>query len=288
MDHGRVARSPTMPYRSNSPACFPPVSRFREDRRCPLLAPHCSPPAISGHDQPDKGTFELYGYGRWLMPDTGFYTYGHDAKARAWHRQTRVHQTLTLQGQDSRVRGKQLLWKTSPTVDTVTVENASFKGLTHRRTVWFISRALFVILDEAIGNAEGQLDLHFQLAPGDAHIDAKRLQATTAFADVNVLVCMDPRAPVTITEEEGWFAWEYGHRRPRRAFQCRHARPAPAAFLTLVVPFRGSEPPDATAVLPPEFVVGADRVTFQVSAFKTTWTVGRDLQQQDTWCEASD
>lgn len=91
MDHGRVARSPTMPYRSNSPACFPPVSRFREDRRCPLLAPHCLPPAISGHDQPDNGTFELYGYGRWLMPDTGFYTYGHDAKARAWYRQARVH-----------------------------------------------------------------------------------------------------------------------------------------------------------------------------------------------------
>ena len=42
------------------------------------LALHCAPPALSGHDQPDNGTFELYAYGRWLMTDSGFYTYGHD------------------------------------------------------------------------------------------------------------------------------------------------------------------------------------------------------------------
>ncbi|MGH9664557.1 MAG: heparinase II/III family protein, partial [Bryobacteraceae bacterium] len=39
------------------------------------MALHCSPPAISGHDQPDNGTFELYAHGRWLMPDSGSYAY---------------------------------------------------------------------------------------------------------------------------------------------------------------------------------------------------------------------
>ena len=41
------------------------------------FALHGPPPGISGHDQPDNGTFELCAFGRWLMPDTGFYTYGH-------------------------------------------------------------------------------------------------------------------------------------------------------------------------------------------------------------------
>ena len=36
------------------------------------LALHCPPLGISGHDQPDNGTFELYAYGRWLMTDSGF------------------------------------------------------------------------------------------------------------------------------------------------------------------------------------------------------------------------
>src|SRR5690606_7666759 len=34
------------------------------------FALHCPPPGLSGHDQPDNGTFELFAYGRWLMPDT--------------------------------------------------------------------------------------------------------------------------------------------------------------------------------------------------------------------------
>ena len=81
---------------------------------------HCSPLAISSHDQPDNGTFELYAYGRWLMPDTGFYTYGHDAEARAWHRQTRVHQTLTLDEKNSTDAGRHLLWRSEPGFDALT------------------------------------------------------------------------------------------------------------------------------------------------------------------------
>ena len=77
------------------------------------FALHCSPPPVSAwHDQPDNGTFELYAYGRWLMTDTGFYTYGHDPEKRAWHRQTKVHQTLTLDGKDSQVDARELLWYT--------------------------------------------------------------------------------------------------------------------------------------------------------------------------------
>jgi heparan-sulfate lyase len=252
------------------------------------FALHCSPPAISGHDQPDNGTFELYAYGRWLMPDTGYYTYGHDQEARAWHRQTRVHQTLTRDGQDARVQARQLLWKTGPTFDAVAVENASYAGLTHRRTVWFVDRSFFVFLDEALGGAEGDLDLHFQLAPGLTQVDCARLQARTRFADANVLVWMDPRAPVTLTAEDGWFAWKYGQRERRQALRYRHARQAPVTFLTLVIPFRGHQPPAAATRLPADFEPGAARVALQVSAGDESWAVGRDLQRQDAWCVRND
>ncbi|HOW71033.1 MAG TPA: alginate lyase family protein [Phycisphaerae bacterium] len=248
------------------------------------LAMHCPPPGISGHDQPDNGTFELWAYGRWLMTDTGFYTYGHDAAARAWHRRTRVHQTLTLDDKDSRIKGALKLWSTSPTCDAVVFENEAYSDLLHRRSVWFVDHKLFVILDEAIGAAAGRLDLHFQLAAGDAALDEKRKLARTGFDDANVLVWTGPDAPVTMEEEEGWFAWEYGQRKPRKAFRYRHASGAPARFLTALVPYRGTQTSEVSAVLAPGFALGSPEVEIAVEAFGRHWHLGRNLLRQEAWC----
>ncbi|MBI3945174.1 MAG: alginate lyase family protein [Armatimonadetes bacterium] len=247
------------------------------------LALHCSPPGISTHDQPDNGTFELYAYGRWLMPDSGFYTYGHDPEGRAWHRRTCVHQTLTLDGADAAIAGRHLLWHSAPGLDAVVVENASYPGLTHRRSVWFVDRRFFVLLDEAIGDAADALDLHFQLAPGEVRLDPARHCAATLFEDANVLVWAGPAAPVTMEEEEGWFARAYGKRTPRRAFRFQHQGQAPAAFLTLLVPYRGTEAPEVSAALPEGFAVGSDRVELSVSVFGRTWEVGRDVGTGEAW-----
>ena len=249
------------------------------------MALHCSPPAISGHDQPDNGTFELYAYGRWLMPDTGFYTYGHDAEGRAWHRQTRVHQTMTLDGKDVLDDGRHLLWVSEGSdSDVLVVENGAYENLTHRRSVWFVNRSFFVLLDEAIGDARGQLDLHFQFAPGDVVFDDSHKRAYTQFDDANVVVQSASNVPVSIAEEDGWFAWAYGHRTPRKAFRFALAENAPTAFLTVVLPYKGVDVPDVSAVLPEDFSVGADRVELRVQALGRSWTVGRDLNTGEGWC----
>ncbi len=250
------------------------------------FALHCSPKGISGHDQPDNGTFELSAFGRWLMPDTGFYTYGHDPDGRRWHRRTSVHQTLTLDGKDAAIAGKHLLWKSTPGADVVCVENASYPDLSHRRTVWFVDRAFFVLLDEALGEAPGKLDLHFQLAPGSVPLDTGAHRAVTTFDDANVLVWAAPDALLQMEPEEGWFARKYGHRTPRTAFRFRHSRSAPAAFLTIVCPFRGSQPPRVEATLSEPWEVGADPVELQVEARGRRWRLGRDLKRREAWCRA--
>jgi heparan-sulfate lyase len=251
------------------------------------FALHCSPPAISSHDQPDNGTFELYAYGKWLMTDTGFYTYGHDPKGRAWHRQTSVHQTLTLDGKDSKVDAKHLIWHSSDDCDAVAVENKSYDNLLHRRTVWFVDKTFFVLLDEVIGNAEGDLDLHFQLALGDATINSELKRVTTNFDDTNLFIWTDPNAPVSIEKEEGWFAWQYGFRKPRIAFRFRNNEKSPTKFLTLLVPYKGKEIPDVSAEFKEYSNVGANRVVVDVKAFGKSWLIGRDLKQKIMWCKRS-
>ncbi|MCK5861642.1 MAG: alginate lyase family protein [Candidatus Hydrogenedentes bacterium] len=248
------------------------------------MALHCSPPAISSHDQPDNGTFELYAFGHWLMADSGYYTYGHDKKARAWHRQTSVHQTLTLDGKNTAVAAKPLLWHTEPDLTVVTVENASYPDLTHRRTLWFVDNTFFVLLDEAIGNAKGILDLHFQFAAGEVVIDSDNRQAATKFDDANILVWQNSVAPVALEKEDGWFAWSYGKRKARTAIRFRHKNSAPVYFLTVIVPYRGVKRPFPRAELPQEFDIGSDRIVISVNAFDKTYEIGRNLKNKNGWC----
>lgn len=248
------------------------------------LGLHCSPLGISGHDQPDNGTFELYAYGRWLMPDSGFYTYGHDPEGRRWHRMTRVHQTLTLDDRDTGIDGRHLLWDHQDDLTTVVVENQSYEHLVHRRTVWFVNRRFFVLLDEAIGDEAGVPALHVQFAPGEVSADPDERRLHTCFKDANVLVAAQDDADWDLCEEEGWFAWAYGHRVPRTAFRFEQQGPAPVAFLTVMVPYRGIEPPSVQARLTGG-AVGDDRRECEVTVSGEIWRVGRDVGQGTSWAQ---
>ncbi len=67
-----------------------------------VLVLKASPPG-EFHAQPDNGTFELWVKGRNFTPDGGVYVYSGDAeinKLREAYRQTKVHQTLTLDNQN--------------------------------------------------------------------------------------------------------------------------------------------------------------------------------------------
>ncbi len=247
------------------------------------LALQCAPPALSAHDQPDNGTFELFAYGRWLMTDSGFYTYGHDRAGRNWHRQTRVHQTLTLDGEDSKTDGRLRLWRSSPGLDALVVENPSYDGILHRRSLWFVDKKFYIFLDEAIGNAPGELSLHWTPAPGTGRFNSDRTSFTTQFPDANVLIQTSAPGQVKFEEEDGWFAWDYGQRVPRKMLKVKNPDVAPARFLTVVAPYRGTNPPVVEAKFVGNTEVGSDKVEIAVSAFGKRWTIGRNLEKKTAW-----
>ncbi len=246
---------------------------FRSDwsRDAVWLCLHCGPRSVQPsafHAQFDNGTFELMAGGRTLMRDPGVYCYARGHPDREAFRRTAAHQTLTLNGANSDRSGRLLQWVDDDGQGNavLTVENLSYPGLAHRRTVFFVQRRLFVLVDEAIGDARGDIDLHFQLAPGPAHIDPAAKTARTGFpAGANVLVWADARAPVTLEAEEGWFSPEHNRKEPLPAFRYRHAlQAAPARFLTVLAPWRDGDPPVLSAAL--EGDVGAGGLDIRLAA----------------------
>jgi heparan-sulfate lyase len=249
------------------------------DKNAICLVLKCGPDG-GWHCQHDNGTFELYAGGRHLMPDSGSYIYSGNDVARRWFQQTRVHQTLTLDNKISAYAPRLLLWKPGDDLDTLVVENASYPGLTHRRAVFFVRKKVFVLVDEAVGEATGNLNLHFQLAPGKAVFDAKNLAVRTDFADGwNVLVRGVEQKGMTLNEEEGQVSFVYGKKEPRPAFAYaieKEKADEGVRFFTLVAPYAGAEP-NVNVELVGRPAVGASRVELDVRLDGQTIRIGYDL-----------
>nr|MBI1229691.1 DUF1565 domain-containing protein [Cytophagales bacterium] len=205
----------------------------------------CGPDG-GGHSHPDNGTFELYAGGRSLMPDSGSFIYSGDPEGRAWFRQTKVHQTLTLDGENAAYAPTLHLWKPGENVDQLVVENQSYPDLAHRRAVLFIDKAYFIIIDEALGKASGVLDLNFQLAPGPYSLDPGKLTAQTRFNEgYNVKVQTQQKAEITMVEAEGKVSFIYTQKEPRPAFSFqveKNAKSKGYRFLTVIIPFKETLP----------------------------------------------
>lgn len=225
----------------------------------------CGPDG-GGHSQPDNGTFELYAGGRHLMPDSGCYIYSGDRENRNWFRQTKVHQTLTLNGENTAYAPKLLLWQPGEDLDVLVVENAGYRDLTHRRAVFFVDKEYFVIVDEAYGIGKGDVDIHFQFAPEKAAFDHETLTARTIFKDGwNVLVRNVMPEEAKMEEEEGQVSYLYTKKEPRPAFRYRVPKKDETGirYITIVVPY-AENPPNIQAKLLRNPVVGGKELDMKI------------------------
>jgi len=208
------------------------------------------------HNQPDNGTFELYAYGRNLMTDSGCYLYGstspEEQRWRAWFRSTKAHQTLTLDNRDLNCKPTCLLWREATNLVALVVENQSYAGLKHRRTVLFVDNRTFLIHDEAIGGDAGSVRVHFQFAPCKAEVQG--WVARTGFdSGANLLVkTFALGKEVALEREEGWISYAIAKKEPRPAWSWKVDKAAgdtQVDFLTALVPYRDGErlnEPDAS------------------------------------------
>lgn len=201
------------------------------------------------HCQPDNGTFELWYNGHRLMSDSGSYIYAGDAevmKWRNWFRQTAVHNTLTLNGENLQTtESKTLLWQPEGDVQVLVTENPSYEGLSHRRTVFFVEEGWFVIVDEAVGDAEGIVNLNYQLPVGEVSVNAEAMRCATLndFESNLTLQCFAPKGANT-TEAEGWFSDKYKSKveRKRVSFDvAKKSTDKAVRYITVIVPHKEAQ-----------------------------------------------
>jgi heparan-sulfate lyase len=234
-----------------------------------------------GHCQPDNGTFALYAGGRNLMPDAGSYIYSGDPEGRKWFRQTSIHQTLTLNGENTQYKPKLLAWQTGENLDILVVENAGYENLTHRRAVFFVDKRYFVIVDEAMGSGTGNVDIHFQLAPGEAVFDQENYSVHSNFGQGwDVWVKTQKQNELTLDEEEGQVSFVYTKKEPRPAFRFRKIKRSPneaIRFITLVVPFQ-KENPDMKIELIGNPKIGSSILSLEIEENGNRKKIGYELQ----------
>ncbi len=193
------------------------------------------------HNQYDNGTFELWHAGRNYFPDSGSFIYGGDkgvTEQRNWFRQTRVHNTLTLDRKNLETRESRLLkWEPGESVDAVAVETPGYTGLTHSRAVWFVDDKFYVIADEAFGPATGDVAISYHMLQCEPAEDFKAHAVSTAFTDNNNLTLRVFGAD-KMERTEGWAspAYREKYERPSYDFSKAKSGDAPVRFITVIMP----------------------------------------------------
>jgi hypothetical protein len=228
----------------------------------------CGPDG-GGHSQPDNGSFELYAGGRNLTPDSGSFIYSGNPEGRAWFRQSKVHQTLTLNGENIAYAPKLLLWQPGEKHDILVVENQNYEGMAHRRAVIFYNKSFFILMDEALGDAEGTLDLNFQLAPGNAAMNAADLNVKTLFdKGYNLSIKAHETENIRLNPMEGQVSFIYTQKEPRPAFSFQkdwQGNRKGQRFITSLLPFEGKEAPEVIVGISKKTKLGDNQVSLTVT-----------------------
>jgi len=228
------------------------------DRDARFLMFDCGPLGAGGHGHYDLLNVEIAAGGRPLILDPGRYTYSeHEAdphgvarNMRHWFKGTAAHNTVCVDGLDqtsymrkARPAGEAVARgvfhgrASAPGLDVLDGEaHSPCYQAVHRRRVWFVADAYWVIEDELRGERPHRYDLRFHLAPeAEGRV---RVSGPTVRAPGLALVLAPAR---DVAVEPGWFSPLYGVKEPAPVVSVVADGAPDASFLTLVMPLADSD-----------------------------------------------
>lgn len=240
--------------------------RQRQDRGDLYLAFDAGPYGRA-HQHEDRLGFWLFAYGRSFLVDPGRHLYDHSAKSfYDYLKSTAAHSTLRVDGQDQNSRGRRDTWIARRPLDlgwqardgelrASGVYDLGYGkdnkiAVVHRREIVFVRERCWVVFDAAEGAGEHGIESRFQFAPGDLRLEGTT--ARTTFDDANLLLRAAPLVPFADVHVEkgrekprgGWYSDGYGKIEPAPALSMSVRATLPWRSATLLLPYRGKQPPD--------------------------------------------
>ncbi len=196
------------------------------------------------HAQPDFGTFELWAYGKVLMPDAGSYTYSGDEeieRQRAYFKATARHNALTLDDRNyDKPQPKVIEWTPEGRVQRLTVEHQAYDGLTRRRSIEFTDEKYFVVTDVVSGPASGHLTLRNGLGAGSVEETAPG-EYIYRDGDAGLRIKVEGPEGSSVSIDKDWFS-EAMHEKAERPVIRLDVTRAPGAgvqrFVTIIKPLK--------------------------------------------------
>lgn len=246
-------------------------------------------PGEQWHRQYDNNTFELWVKGRNFFPDSGCYSYGGDVSSnaqRAKYAATTAHNTISLNNANVSAGGKLLKEISNESgghwYDALVLENPSYSGLTHRRTVFLVDGLFYVLLDEAYGTAEGTVNLNFNITEGSTSevvLDADDNGFHTAFSDGNnLLVRTFCEKPVSFVERDGFVSYAINSTSDRQAYQLNVSKESSdnvVRFVTVLLPASSPAGESVSAEFSGDWSTSGN--TVKVTCQGTTYTLSYTL-----------
>lgn len=193
------------------------------------------------HTHSDLLSFELYTHDRTFLIDPGSYVYTADADQRMLFRSTKMHNTVTVDGESQNRINREVLWdftrdaiprvhkwESLPTHDLVCASHNGYTRLqepvVHERTVIFNKlERNWTILDSIDGTGHHLVEFYFHF---DAGIDFEirgSVVRTKCDTGKNIMLCFDPITPVSLTKEKSYVSKSYGAKEPAWVLRiCAH------------------------------------------------------------------
>ncbi len=176
-----------------------------------------------------------------------YYTSGGDNDLRYWFRGIDKHNTLSIGKQNIKKAAGKLLKSEEGATELVVFENQGYDNLKHRRAVFYVNKKFFVLVDEGIGNAEGTINLSFNLCEGTASevvMDTDKNGVHTAFSNNNnIIVRTFANKAVTCSPFTGRIAYLVdGAYNTRQSYTIDMNKSADetARYITVILPVNGS------------------------------------------------
>lgn len=249
---GTVPSADVRKYESSGYYMF--RSAWKEDAMMLVLKNNYNP-YNRWHCQPDNGTIALYNKGRRFLPDAGVFTYGggkENNKLREDFRSTSVHNTMTkgtLTIDGKHMKGQFLGSGIENGVEYVVTSNDSYNDLSHRRTVFFVDKKFFVIVDEGYGTGDNIVaNISFNLCAKKKNVEIDKnygnfeYGAHTKFDDGNNMLFktfVETTEGYKPVDGTNYYSDKINEKTQRRFYRVgikKYANLA-ARFITVILPF---------------------------------------------------